>query len=186
MSIQSYVVANDLPAPVTAGGIQAFTDVYGEQWVAKPGVYSGNWRKARDVLHAVIYRNATLPMPTAAGTFLAYDTVQRDTYGMFSSNGFLIPAVGLYRIQGTCNTTTTATAQYESMYLYGGPSAGTQLTFTNTVTTISGGISCRSWIVTKCAVNDLIKVQAYVNVASQNVQLGLINARLEISYIGTG
>jgi hypothetical protein len=186
MSIQTYVVPNDLPAPTASATTVTFTDVYGEQWVAKSSVASGAWRKARDVLHAVIYRNTTLAMPSGAGTFIAYDTVLRDTYGMFSSNGFSIPAAGWYRIQATCNSNTTAAGQYIQGGIWGGPAAGTNIAGSNSVTATAGGLSMRVWIETVCAVNDLIKAQFYINIASQNLQLGQSNARLEISYIGTG
>jgi hypothetical protein len=187
MSIPIYTTLNDLPTPVTAGGTQTFTDVYGEQWVAKPGVYSGAWRKARDVLHAVIYRSAALAnMPTGAGTFIAYDTALRDVYGMFSSNGFLIPAAGWYRIQGTANTNCTATGQYCTAWIYGGPSAGTQLGIGNNVTVLAGGgMSLRAFVETACAVNDLVKMQAAQPQGNAG-QVGQSNMRLEISYIGAG
>jgi len=56
------VPVNNLPPPVTSGsGIQTFIDVNGEQWVAKVGVYGGVWKRARDVMHAIAYRNAATP-----------------------------------------------------------------------------------------------------------------------------
>jgi hypothetical protein len=187
VSIPIYTTLNDLPAPVTTGGIQAFTDVYGEQWVAKPGVYNGSWRKARDVLHAVIYRNAALAnMPTSSATFIAYDTVLRDVYGMFSSNGFLIPAAGWYRIQATGNTNAAAIGQYATTWIFGGPSAGTTIGQGNNVTVLaSGGMSCRAFVETVCAVNDLIK-STTVQPQGNAGQVGQGNMRLEISYIGAG
>lgn len=188
MSIATYIVTNDLPAPTSSSTTQTFTDVYGEQWVAKSGVYSGAWRKARDVLHAVVYRNATLAMPNSAGTVIAYDTPQRDVYGMYvvASKGYVIQATGYYRMQASCNSTATATGQYIQGSLFGGPTGATVLSSTNNVTITSGGLSWRTWAEWYCTLNDLIQCQAYVSVASQNVQLGLVNARLELSYIGTG
>ena len=185
MSIPTYVLLDNVPPPVTSGGIQSITDVYGEVWVAKPGVYSGAWRKARDVLHAVIYRAAAWTTAVAATT-VAYDTVLRDTYGMFSSNGFLIPVNGWYRIQATGNTAVAAAGGYGNCSIYGGPSGATQLSFTNSTDAIaSGGFALRTWIETYCSANDLILNKHIQNVAN-NGQTGQSNTRMEISFIGTG
>jgi hypothetical protein len=98
MTIQAYTGAelNILPPPVTTGGIQSFLDLYRELWIAKPGVNGGNWRKARDVLHASVYRNAALVAPTANSVFPA-DTVIRDPYGIWVGSptyAFVLPVAG--------------------------------------------------------------------------------------------
>jgi hypothetical protein len=87
MTIQAYTGAelNILPPPVTTGGLQTFLDLYHECWVAKPGVYGGNWYKARDVLHANVFRAAAYTAPTAISAFGA-DTVQHDPYGLWTGN----------------------------------------------------------------------------------------------------
>jgi hypothetical protein len=185
MSIATYTPVNDLIAPVTTGGIQSFIDVYGDMWVAKPGVNGGAWRKARDVLHAVIYRNAA--WSSGSTIVVAFDTVLRDTYGMFSSNGYLIPVAGWYRIQGTCNGNVTAVSQYMIAYIYGGPSAGTQLSSANVTDPLTGGgCACRTWADTYCNAGDLIQLRMYQAGYPINAQVGQANTRLEISFTGTG
>jgi hypothetical protein len=102
MSIQStYAPANNLPNPIVSGsGIQGYTDVNGEVWVAANGVNGGNWSKAREALHAVVGRAAAFTCPTGVTTF-GWDTIVHDTYGMFSGGpnyGFNIPVAGSYRL----------------------------------------------------------------------------------------
>lgn len=112
MSIPAYAVVNDLPAPVTTGStIQSFTDVNGEVWVAKNGVNSGQWRKARDVLHIRAYRAAAFTLTTTP-VQLNWDTASRDTYGLLSSGSFLLPVAGSYRIFHQVTVTFTAANQY--------------------------------------------------------------------------
>lgn len=182
MSINIGVPVNNLPAPVTTGGTQSFTDVYGEQWVARPSAYAGSWRKARDVLHSVIYRNAAYTMTTGSAVF-PYDTVLRDTYGLFSANGFIVPVAGWYWIQATGNGNSSAIGQY----IQGSVTQnGTIVSSDNSVTSLaSGGNAFRTWAEIICAANDVIKASIY-NPSGLAAQVGQANARLEISYIGTG
>jgi hypothetical protein len=113
---KAYVDARtpNLPGPITSGsGIQTFTDALGDVWVAANGVNAGAWRRARDVLSCYIYRNTALSV--AALTNIAYDTIQRDPYGMWNvANANLItaPVTGLYHITSVVNITASASAQW--------------------------------------------------------------------------
>jgi hypothetical protein len=100
---KSYVDARtpNLPAPVTSGTtIQTFTDALGDVWVAKNGVNAGAWKRARDVLHARVWRNAAFNWTTAAAV-LVFDTIDRDVYGVYSTatGQFSAIVAGWYHLQ---------------------------------------------------------------------------------------
>lgn len=186
MSINTGVPVTDLPPPVTTGTTtQVFTDLWGEVWVAKNGVESGIWNKARDVIHAVVYRAAAYTMPTALTT-APYDTVYRDIYGMWvgsPSYNYVLPVPGWYWIQSTFNGNASAIGQYIQGNVL---QNGTSVTSDNNVTSIaSGGLSWRSWGEIFCSAGDTIRAAVY-QPAGLAAQVGLVNSRFEISYIGTG
>ena len=96
---KSYVDARtpNLPAPVVSGsGVQSFTDTLGDVWVAANGVYSGAWKRARDVLHSRISRIGAWNTSTTAVQF-SYDTINYDVYGMYSAGGWITPIAGIYQ-----------------------------------------------------------------------------------------
>jgi hypothetical protein len=87
-----------LPPPVTTGSvIQTFTDPAGEVWVARNGVNGGNWRKARDVLHAQYWRSLAFSLPTTA-SLINMDTMIRDPYTIYASGTGILtaPVAGVY------------------------------------------------------------------------------------------
>jgi hypothetical protein len=89
-----------LPPQLTAGTpIQSFTDYAGEVWVAKGGINNGQWRKARDVLKARVFRAGAYNFPTG-GVPIPYDTIERDVYGLFNlaSSKFTAPVAGWYSL----------------------------------------------------------------------------------------
>jgi hypothetical protein len=88
-----------LPPPVTAGGTQSYTDPTGEVWVARPGVNAGNWRRARDVLHARLFRNGALALGTTAVN-IPFDSVTRDPYVIYTGGAFVAPVAGVYQYVG--------------------------------------------------------------------------------------
>lgn len=189
MSIVTYVNQNNLPAPVTSGsGLQTWQDVWGDWWVAVNGVNNGAWRKARDVLHAVIYRNAAYTMPTAnAG--MPYDTVWRDPLGWATglgtvNAGFMVPISGWYRVQATCNGNVNAAGQYIQGFIYSGASQSFSINSSSALT--SGGLAWRVWgVLYQNAGAGPIRGAVY-QPAGLAAQVGLLNARLEISFVGTG
>jgi hypothetical protein len=119
--VPTYTPAWVNPPPVTSGTTtQSYTDLNGEVWVAKNGVNAGQWRRARDVLHAYIYRAAALNL-SATVTTIAYDTVTRDTYGMYtgaSNYGFAVPIPGWYVAQANIIAVCTAANAYIQGYIY--------------------------------------------------------------------
>lgn len=110
MTFVTYADPIPTPAPLTSGTtIQSFTDPLGDVWVAKNGVNSGNWFRARDVLYCNVYRVQPFTLATSANPPLPMDTVVRDAYGMFNTtNGSVnCPVAGLYRAQGQWRATST-------------------------------------------------------------------------------
>jgi len=134
LASKSYVDARtpNLPAPVTSGTtIQSFTDALGDVWVAKNGVYGGNWKRARDVLIARVARGAAWNVTNTVAA-VPHDTVLFDFYGLYNLSTllFTIPITGWWRFEAQVNMTPTATGQYiNGMIRIGGPagSGGTRV-----------------------------------------------------------
>jgi len=87
-----------LPAPVTSGTtVQSFTAPDGEVWVAKNGVNSGNWFKARDVINARALLGSVSPSGITALPITLPATF--DVYGGFASTaGYTCPIAGRYQV----------------------------------------------------------------------------------------
>lgn len=188
MSIATYAPPNDLPNPVTTGTtIQTFQDVNVEWWVAKNNVNSGAWRKAKDVLHGVVYRNATWGPLTATLTVVQYDSTQRDPYGMWGGTpnwGFICPVPGWWRVFVQANGGSSAANSYISVSLWQNT---VQRTITNTITPLaSGGISARCWWTGYINATDYLSCRVAQGGTGNNMQVGLLNNRLEVSYLGSG
>jgi hypothetical protein len=189
MSVATYVPPNDLPAPVTSGTtIQTFQDIFGEWWVAKSTVNSGNWYKARDVLHGMVYRNAAFTPPTA-NTLFAFDTVQRDTYGMWSSANYSwnIPLTGWYRLQVVWGAGAVTSSNYVAVNLYRN---GSQFTSMNNIACQATAGNCYGrdniLIPPSNAVGGTDYFQFYYlcSLASTSGLAGPGNSRFEIDYVG--
>jgi hypothetical protein len=107
------------PIPFPAGGPLtsgqgSFTDPTGDIWVAKAGVNGGNWRRARDVMHARYYRTAAFTLTASAWVNLTLDTLQYDDYGLYStSTGLFTPMItGFWRLTFIVGATPTASGQW--------------------------------------------------------------------------
>jgi hypothetical protein len=199
MSIQTGVPLNGLPPPTPPNIAQSYTDAWGEVWVSQYPAYSatiyvpgflpyGGWRKARDVLHAVIYRNAAFTNGSASpGITVAYDTVLQDGYGMYVGSptfGFQVPIGGWYWVQATANGNSTAVGTYIQGEIYRN---STQVTSNNhSSPLVGGGLSWSSYVDLYLAANDTITCKTYQNGTAAGLQTGPSNTRLEISYQGTG
>jgi hypothetical protein len=121
MTLLNYTDPIPLPAPLTSGTtIQSYTDPLGDVWVAKNGVNGGAWKRAQNVLHSVVYRNAAFNMATA-NTALSFDTVLRDPYGLWVSPFFTAPIPGLFRLMGQVAASATASGQWINVIV--GPGA---------------------------------------------------------------
>lgn len=187
MSIQTYVPEDNLPNPVTTGTtIQAFTDaVAGEVWVAKNGVNSGTWRKAREVLHACVGRAAAFTATTAA--LFGWDTTINDAYGLFVGSptyGFVVPVAGLYHLNAQFACTIPTLAEYGGNSIRGGPSGTTVITNENMIQNIANGTcNVRSLTNTYALAGDIFTMSFSASVSSTGV-VGL-NNRFFISYLGS-
>jgi hypothetical protein len=103
-----------LPAPVTTGtAVQTFTDPTGDVWVAKNGVNSGAWKKARDALHVSYRRVAAFNVPTTTGA-IGMDTVENDPFGLYNpATGICtVPVAGMWAARFTIVASPTASGQF--------------------------------------------------------------------------
>jgi len=173
-----------LPPPVTSGGLQSFIDQTGSIWVAKPGVNGGQWRLARDVLHAVWHKNTAFSLTTTVTT-IAYDFLQLDDYGLYSTavNAFVIPVGGIYRIEQQVSGTPTATGQWIGCQLL------QNATFIGNSTshgTNAAWLSSWNNMIVRAAVNDHLFGQgnAPVTLAGRFDTTGVTHIALD--YWGTG
>jgi hypothetical protein len=119
---KSYVDARtpNLPAPVTSGsGVQSFTDVLGDVWVAQNGVAGGAWKRARDVLHGFYHRAGAWTAPTAWANFV-YDTLDSDPYVMYntSTGVFTPPVAGMWQIRMFLTVSPSAAALHFDISLF--------------------------------------------------------------------
>ena len=188
MSIPSYSLPDNLPAPVTTGtGIQSFIGAQGEVWVAKAGVKNGNWYKAREVLHACVGRAGVYTPPTAV-TLFGWDTVISDPMGMYIGNptyGFQVPVAGFYHLNAQWYGAIATLAEYEGICLYGGANSATMLTNENMIENLaSGGCNARSTTTVYAAANDIFTMQYWQSVAGTGT--AGVNDRFFISYLGPG
>jgi hypothetical protein len=183
MSIPTYAVLNDLPAPVTSGTtIQSFTDVLGDVWVAKNGVYGGAWKRARDALHGTYYRAAAYTWAVAQGNF-QYDTVSNDPYGLYNLGQwqFNVPVAGIWRYWSQLAGTATAAGQYLILYTYYNGSASGR----NAVSCAGAGTFdvVTEWV-SRCAAGDIL--QTHFSASAALTGAAGNDTGLYIDYLGTG
>ena len=106
-----------LPLPVTSGGFQSFIDANGDVWIAKPGVYGGNWKRPLDVLKTRVYRNAAFTISGTAAT-LNFESPVFDNYSLYTTNVWTCPLAALYRIYSQIGYIPTLSGQSCSTRLY--------------------------------------------------------------------
>lgn len=196
---QLQAVTPALPAPVTSGTtIQSFTDSLGDVWVAKNGVRSGNWYRARDVLHCRYYRNAAGAQVTGSIQALPYDTAQFDYYGLFSTSTLLLtaPVAGLWYVYANYSIAAPASTPYfmNLMIRYGAApqtagSTGTRImqmqapiVITTTGTYIGGQVF---W---PCNSGDQFWIEVYSTSGGlpYSISASSILTYMGASYVGTG
>lgn len=195
MSVQSsYAELNVLPAPVTTGTtIQSFIDTNNELWVAKNGVKGGNWLKARDALHACVYRAAAYTPPTAISAFGA-DTVLHDAYGIWTgtpTNAFTLPVAGSsssstyplawWRFYFHWNMSGATSPNYIGQQIY---QNGGALTQDNTIICVSGTVTGRTQVMWLCSANDTFQAYYSSSVASLTGGVGLLNNSFSCAFMG--
>lgn len=110
--------ASGVPPPLGAGApFSSFTAADGDVWVAKGGVYSGAWKRARDVLACQYYRTAALTGTTGVTTF-THDTKVSDLYGIYSAGHLTIPLAGIWHIEQQVCFAPSAVGQFLDSNLY--------------------------------------------------------------------
>jgi hypothetical protein len=127
----AYVPLIPLPAPVTSGSaIQVYTDPYGDVWVAKNGVDSGNWHRARDVLYCRITRTAAYTLPASPnGVAMPWDgaVAGQDKYGMYNGTGITVPIGGIWMFGAVIELNNTAVNQVLGYYVGASRSSTNQM-----------------------------------------------------------
>jgi hypothetical protein len=177
----------NLPAPVTTGTtIHTFTDAIGDTWVAKNGINSGAWKKARDVLYTRVYRNAAFTVPAATAVF-PYDTTSDDVYGMWTIASTLLtcPVAGLYEVGGFVTATGTSNNQYVTGALL---KNGTVVNNGPRQYETAGGSVPLSTLVSgilRCAAGDTLQINAWAS-ATLAAVTGTTNSYAGFRYIATG
>lgn len=120
-TIPTYAQPDNLPAPLTYGGIQSYTDTYGDVWVAQVGVNGGQWRRAREVLFSKVCRINPINANVATAV-MPMDWVLKDTYGLYNptyqGGAFIIPVAGWYNVVFGMGVTSTAGAQWVDARIY--------------------------------------------------------------------
>jgi len=185
---KTYVDARtpNLPAPITSGsGVQSFTDVLGQVWVAANGVNSGNWRLARDVLFSRIFAAANIAL--TSGALYQFDSVSSDTYGMATTGAtarITIPVAGVYNVTAmvSTNTALVSATQYgltldvNGSGLYYG------------VIAPAGGTALSSWVAAytgKFNAGDYLQVY-WIGGSLAQSQGNAAHNGLQVMYMGTG
>lgn len=194
MSIPTYAITNDLPAPVTSGSnIQSFVDVTGDVWVAKNGVYSGAWRRARDVLHGVIYRTAAYTPKVSPGEIMPYDTREFDNYNLYTGSpnyGFNIPVTGWYKVAATVNGISSAVNSYIQGWIQQNTPPTPTITLWSSDNMItpqaSGGIPWRSDVTLYALAGDYVNTKVYMSGTLTAIYTMALVTRMELSFMGPG
>ena len=106
-----------IPPPTTNTTPQTYIDPTGEQWVADANVYSGGWRRARDVMRSQVYRSTGYnTIGTGAETVFPFDTADYDAYGCWNlATGVFTAQIDGYYIINT-NLHFSAPAVSQRMY----------------------------------------------------------------------
>ena len=186
MAFLNYTDPIPTPAPVTTGStILSYTDPTGEVWVAKNGVNSGQWRRARDVLKARVFRSAAYNLPTAAGSVMVYDTVNKDDYGLYTvANGtinFLV--TGWYRIHAAIQCGSQAAGSYLQITVVVAGTSFAQDTFYVYGTGVFQTVRIHDLLYFPAGQTGTIQVRASTAAASTT---GNLTDYATFEYVGTG
>lgn len=176
----------NLPPPVTSGsGIQTFTDALGDVWVAQNGVYSGTWKRARDVIAAGLRKTTAQAIPVNGPTQVNFDSANPDPYGIYvaGSGVYNVPIAGRYLIACNLNVlfSVAAPRQFGTIYINGSETrrgadiiGGSQLSSSGMVTAMI-----------QLAANDAISLRIYTTIAGNTATNPNI-CWADIAYMGTG
>jgi hypothetical protein len=176
----------NLPPALAAGAaFSTYTDAAGDLWVAKGGVYSGAWKRPRDVLHCRIYSNATFTLAATTETALQYQTVDVDWYGMWNAGAtrLIAPVPGRYLVNFAINIALNANVRlFPNLYINGTwHSRGTDTTYNNMT-----GYNIVMTDILALNATDYAYATVY-NGSSAGTAGGTIQQNyIECSYLGTG
>jgi len=171
------------PQTPPATGNNVYTDSAGEQWFSQNG---SAWRKARDVVHSRVYRNAAYTLPAAAWTAIPYDTVDRDVFGFYSvaNKYFTTPMSGWYQVNAMIQlgaAPTTGQFLMSNIYKNGANTvAGGQQTWTGSGNWPVAGISAALY----CSSGDTLQPYAYFS-AALAISVGTARCYADFHYIGS-
>lgn len=185
MSIPTYAMADNLPAPTTNSALQTFTDVYGEVWIAKSTVGGGNWYRARDTLRAKITNNAQVSTPTT-GTLFPLPNVTKDVWGMFNSAQSALTALipGWYRADFWMWNGGSATLPFYSQYSLMVNNAST-ISSDNYFDGSAVSNGNRTSALFFYNAGDYVNAHGYTSSASTS-HSGYASVCLQMDYLGTG
>jgi hypothetical protein len=180
--VRPFMLNGPTEPATTSATIVSRRDVTGEVWVAKAGVNGGLWRKARDVLHVRVARNAAYNF-TNTTTTLAFDTVINDDYGLCNlSNGAVtVPVPGIWRAEGRA-VANTAAAMWVNLGIN-----------QNSVTKAQGILSAGATYYLVPAANAVLRAVAgdtlYAVIQGSTTIAGFtaeVNTNFQVDYLGTG
>lgn len=187
MTLLNYTDFVPTPAPLSAGApFQSYTDPTGEVWVAQGGVYSGQWKKARDVLNGLYNRTGTWNTATST-TLMLYDTLVYDAYGLYntSTGSLVVPVAGIWRCDQNTAATATATGQWVQarMDVTGQTGASYGMAHASAAT----WVEAVAWLQRKMNAGDSCTTyQAASAVLTGRVDAGSGNCKFSFAYLGTG
>jgi hypothetical protein len=185
----------NLPPTLAAGAtFTTYTDAAGDLWIAKGGVYSGAWKRPRDVLGGRWSRTAALTLAGATNTAIPLDTTQRDPFGMLTTaapvGAINLPLAGLYLVTINMQIGINAVPQEYLTYITSG---GNTLAY-GTDAKIGAGAATSDPLTSQ--LQDVISVTAGTTVVVQGLnpsanavslrQLAPSQAYCAVQYLGTG
>lgn len=184
MRFQSIAAYNQpgLPPPVTSGGLQNFVDPNGITWIAKPGVYGGNWKQARDVLIGAVHRNAAFSLNTGPAV-IGYDFIELDVYGLYvsASGSIIVPVAGVWRFEHQISIVGTGTGQWVGAQIQ---QNGNIVRNTTQHSSLAVWYSASNMISLKCSVND--NIQSLGNSSGPFTGQTGVMTYFQYEYMGTG
>ena len=185
MTLLNYTDPIPLPAAVTSGTtVQSYVDPMGDVWVAKNGVASGAWRRARDVVAARVYRVTAATSVASTWSRLGFDstTVGTDIFSLNSGGTFTCPVAGRYLCiaQTAWGSNAAAWRQIAAIYKNG---AEVVRGFDGTVAINSNGTT-QVHDVVLCAANDYLELYYYTGVAVAMQAVSGITPFFSVQYLG--
>ena len=173
----------NLPAPITSGsGIQTFTDVLGDVWVAANGVSNGAWKRARDAL-VCRYSRAAAFNATTTNSLFPFDTVVFDNYSLYATGSglFTCPVDGVYLVNTGVGINVASAYQFNLALYKNGASNRLQAM---SMSTPGGYCEQNVTSVDRCTAGDTWGTWIYSSVSGGG--RGGAESMFVATYLGTG